>query len=221
MKVNAWEELAEWLNREGMECYAELIWGAPGETVESFLAGYDRLANYATRVAAYPLLLLPNTEYSKNKAKYGLVTVRGNKDDFEYVLSHNTMTPQDNQLIHRFLFWSRLTAENPMLRSVWTALRLLGGITQSTAVMSMVKWFSNTDEPSARPLQELLARSFTDPDALGAARGRRDPGGDGVHVLNRAGCTSSGFRRGAPAGSAPGRRTTSSGPRTGTARPAC
>jgi radical SAM superfamily enzyme YgiQ (UPF0313 family) len=169
MKVNAWEELAEWLNREGMECYAELIWGAPGETVESFLAGYDRLANYATRVAAYPLLLLPNTEYSENKSKYGLVTVRGNKDDFEYVLSHNTMTPKDNQLIHRFLFWSRLTAENPVLRSVWTGLRLLGGITQSTAIMSMVKWFSSTEEPSARPLQELLARSFTDPDALGPA----------------------------------------------------
>lgn len=169
MKVNAWEELAEWLNQEGMECYAELIWGAPGETVESFMEGYDKLAQYATRVAAYPLLLLPNTEYSENKEKFGLVTVRGNKDDFEYVLSHNTMSPQDNQLMHRFLFWSRLTAENPVLRNIWTALRLLGGVSQSKAILSMVEWFSSTEEPSARPLQELLARSFTDPDALGPA----------------------------------------------------
>jgi radical SAM superfamily enzyme YgiQ (UPF0313 family) len=169
MKVNAWEELAEWLNQEGMECYAELIWGAPGETVESFMEGYDRLANYVTRVAAYPLLLLPNTEYSENKEKFGLVTVRGDKDDFEYVLSHKTMTPQDNQLIHRFLFWSRLTAENPVFRNIWTALRLLGDVTQSQAIRSMVEWFSTTDEPSAEPLQTLLSRSFTDPDALGPA----------------------------------------------------
>lgn len=169
MKVNDWEELAEWLNQEGLECYAELIWGAPGETVESFMEGYDRLARYVTRVAAYPLLLLPNTEYSEDKQKFGLVTVRGDQDDFEYVLSHNTMSPQDNQLIHRFLFWSRLTAENPVLRSTWTGLRLLGGVTQSQAIRSMAEWFATTPEPTAAPIQALLARSFTDPDALGPA----------------------------------------------------
>jgi radical SAM superfamily enzyme YgiQ (UPF0313 family) len=169
MKVNDWEELAEWLNREGLECYAELIWGAPGETVESFMEGYDRLAQYVTRVAAYPLLLLPNTEYSEDKQKFGLVTVRGDQDDFEYVLSHDTMSPQDNQLIHRFLFWSRLTAENPVLRNTWTGLRLLGGVTQSQAIRSMAEWFAATTEPTAAPIQALLARSFTDPDALGPA----------------------------------------------------
>jgi radical SAM C-methyltransferase len=169
MKVNAWEELAEWLNQEGMECYAELIWGAPGETVESFMEGYDKLAQYVTRVAAYPLLLLPNTEYSEDKKKFGLVTVRGDRDDFEYVLSHKTMTPQDNQLIHRFLFWSRLTAENPVLRNIWIALRVLGGVTQSQAIRSMAEWFTTTGEPTAAPLQALLSRSFTDPDALGPA----------------------------------------------------
>ncbi len=169
MKVNAWEELAQWLNHEGMECYAELIWGAPGETVESFMEGYDKLSQYVTRVAAYPLLLLPNTEYSEDKEKFGLVTVRGDRDDFEYVLAHKTMTPQDNQLIHRFLFWSRLTAENPVFRNMWTGLRFLGGVTQSQALRSMVEWFSTTEEPTAAPLQALLSRSFTDPDALGPA----------------------------------------------------
>ncbi|MEU0336045.1 KedN5 family methylcobalamin-dependent radical SAM C-methyltransferase [Streptomyces sp. NPDC006193] len=169
MKVNSWEELAEWLNKEGMECYAELIWGAPGETVESFMEGYDRLAKYVTRVATYPMLLLPNTDYSENKEKYGLVTVRGDKDDFEYLLSHKTMTPQDNELIHRFLFWSRLTAENPVFRNLWPALRLLGGITQSQAIRSMVDWFAATDDPDAQVLQHQLKRYFTDVDAMGPA----------------------------------------------------
>ncbi|MFI6346461.1 KedN5 family methylcobalamin-dependent radical SAM C-methyltransferase [Streptomyces sp. NPDC050560] len=169
MKVNSWEELAEWLNKEGMECYAELIWGAPGETVESFMNGYDRLAKYVTRVATYPMLLLPNTEYSENKEKYGLLTVRGDQDDFEYLLKHQTMTPQDNELIHRFLFFSRLTAENPVFRSLWTALRVLGGVTQSQAIRSMIDWFGATQDPEAEPIQDLLARSFTNVDALGPA----------------------------------------------------
>ncbi|MFE3323225.1 KedN5 family methylcobalamin-dependent radical SAM C-methyltransferase [Streptomyces sp. NPDC059176] len=169
MKVNSWEELAEWLNKEGMECYAELIWGAPGETVESFMKGYDRLARYVTRVATYPMLLLPNTEYSENKEKFGLVTVRGDNDDFEYLLSHQTMTPQDNELIHRFLFFSRLTAENPVFRNLWPVLRVLGGITQSQAIRSMIEWFGQTEDPDAGPIQELLNRSFTNVDALGPA----------------------------------------------------
>ena len=36
------EDLVRWLDREGLDCYAELIWGAPGETVDSFMSGYDR-----------------------------------------------------------------------------------------------------------------------------------------------------------------------------------
>jgi radical SAM superfamily enzyme YgiQ (UPF0313 family) len=32
MKINQWRELAEWLAAEGLDAYAELIWGAPGET---------------------------------------------------------------------------------------------------------------------------------------------------------------------------------------------
>ena len=61
MKVNDWHDLVEWLEGEGLDCYAEIIWGSPGETVESFLAGYDRLAEHVSRIAMYPLLLLPNT----------------------------------------------------------------------------------------------------------------------------------------------------------------
>ncbi len=61
MRLNDWEELVHWLRGEGLDCYAELIWGAPGETPQSFYEGYDRLAKHMTRIAAYPLLLLPNT----------------------------------------------------------------------------------------------------------------------------------------------------------------
>ncbi|GGV57801.1 radical SAM protein [Streptomyces spectabilis] len=67
IKLNRWEELVTWLRGEGLECYAELIWGSPGETVESFMEGYDRLSRDVSRIAVYSMLLLPNTDYMDKK----------------------------------------------------------------------------------------------------------------------------------------------------------
>ncbi|MCK2239289.1 MULTISPECIES: KedN5 family methylcobalamin-dependent radical SAM C-methyltransferase [unclassified Crossiella] len=167
MKVNDWESLAEWLGKEGMACYAELIWGAPGETVESFMEGYDRLANHVSRVAVYPMLILPNTAYAEKRAEHGLITVRGNNDDFMYLIAHNTMTPQDNRYMHRFIFFSRLVAENPVFRFLWGPLRELGGITQSETIRSLIDWFERSTHPAAEPFQHGLNSSFTDSDVLG------------------------------------------------------
>jgi radical SAM superfamily enzyme YgiQ (UPF0313 family) len=166
MKVNDWESLAERLGQEGLDCYAELIWGAPGETIESFMKGYDRLANHVSRVAVYPMLILPNTTYHDERERFGLVTVRGNTDDFEYLLSHDTMSPRDNQYMHRFIFVSRLVAENPVFRHIWGPLRTLGGITQSELIRSLMDWFENDPHPGAEPFRSGMVNSFTDSDVL-------------------------------------------------------
>ncbi|WP_189214319.1 KedN5 family methylcobalamin-dependent radical SAM C-methyltransferase [Actinokineospora fastidiosa] len=166
MKVNDWESLAEWLGKEGLDCYAELIWGAPGETIETFMKGYDRLANHVSRVAVYPMLILPNTSYHTDRERFGMVTVRGNTDDFEYLLSHDTMSPRDNQYMHRFIFVSRLIAENPVLRFVWAPLRTLGGITQSELIRSLMEWFETDQHPIAEPFRTGMVNSFTDSDVL-------------------------------------------------------
>jgi radical SAM superfamily enzyme YgiQ (UPF0313 family) len=156
MKVNDWEDLVAWLNKEQLECYAELIWGAPGETIESFLTGYDRLSQHVSRIAVYPILLLPNTEYSEKKKEYGIVSVRGDRDDFEYVLAHNTMTFEDNQAMQRFLFWSRVLADAAILRHTFRALRKLGGVTQSQTLRAMDAWLSKTEDPDAVKLREMV-----------------------------------------------------------------
>ncbi len=166
MKVNDWEDLASWLAFEGLDCYAELIWGAPGETVESFMKGYDRLAQHVSRVAVYPMLVLPNTVYHQDKKRFGLVTVRGNTDDFEYLISHDTMSASDNSYMHRFIFVSRLVAENPVFRYLWTPLRLLGGVTQSEAIRSLMEWFATDDDPACEPFRTGMNNSFNDSDVL-------------------------------------------------------
>lgn len=169
MKVNEWEDLAVWLDQQGLDVYAELIWGAPGETVGSFMRGYDKLARRVSRIATYPMLLLPNTDYMEKKAEYGIVSVRGETDDFEYVLAHNTMTFADNRQMRRFLFWARVVAENAVLRHSWIAARELAGITQSQVLTNLDEWISKTDDPAAAPLREAQAKAIGGTAEIGGA----------------------------------------------------
>nr|WP_063779289.1 KedN5 family methylcobalamin-dependent radical SAM C-methyltransferase [Kibdelosporangium sp. MJ126-NF4]CEL17398.1 Radical SAM domain protein [Kibdelosporangium sp. MJ126-NF4]CTQ91374.1 Radical SAM domain protein [Kibdelosporangium sp. MJ126-NF4] len=169
MKVNAWEELAAWLNQEGLDCYAELIWGAPGETVQSFMDGYDRLSRHVSRIAVYPLHLLPNTDYSEKKSEYGIMSVRGNVDDFEYILSNNTMSFADNRLMKRFLFWTRVMAENAVLRHTWIGVRELSTTSQSQVLMNLDEWIQSTDDEAAEPLRICVAEAENSDTAYGDA----------------------------------------------------
>ncbi|MEU2853638.1 KedN5 family methylcobalamin-dependent radical SAM C-methyltransferase [Streptomyces syringium] len=169
MKINAWQDLTERLSADGMDIYAELIWGAPGETPESFLEGYDALAQHVSRIAAYPLILLPNTDYVERKSLYGFVTVRGDRDDFEYVLANKDMTLQQNLEMQRFLFWARLLAENLVLRRVFPALRAAGGVRQSQVILSVADHIEAQPTVGARLLRGAAAGSTADPDSLSSA----------------------------------------------------
>ncbi|WJK42563.1 KedN5 family methylcobalamin-dependent radical SAM C-methyltransferase [Solwaraspora sp. WMMA2056] len=177
MKVNDWEDLTTWLAGEGLDCYAELIWGAPGETIESFMDGYDRLAEHMSRIAVYPMLLLPNTDYFEKKEQFGIKSVRGDHDDFEYILAHETMTFAENQHMQKFLFWARVIAENAVLRHIWAPLRRLAGLPQSKVLLNLEGWIAAADDPAADFLRgaqaklgtdglgEAIKFMFTDPDA--------------------------------------------------------
>lgn len=157
MKLNDWRDLASWLRQEGFDLYAELIWGAPGETYDTFLAGYDLLAEHVSRIATYPHLILPNTDYSEKRDQFGFVTWRDIHDDFEYVLAHRTMSIADNQRMHRFLFWARTCAEHMVFRNVWRPLRKLAGISQSQVLLSLDRWIDEQPEPAAAALVRCRA----------------------------------------------------------------
>lgn len=161
MRVNEWESLVNWLDEQGLECYAEMIWGAPGDTFTLFLEGYDRLARRVPRIATYPLLLIPNTAYTANREEYGFVTIRGEYDDFEYVIANKDFTIEENRRMQQFLLWARGIPEHHVLRSIWAPLRELTDITQSQVLLSMADWFKACEDPIADGLtlkQELLLR---------------------------------------------------------------
>lgn len=169
MKVNEWENLVDWLGREGLDCYAELIWGAPGETVADFMAGYDRLSRKVTRIAIYPMLMLPNTDYMDRRDEFGIRSVRGDHDDFEYVLAHNTMSFAENRTMQRFVFWARVIAENAVLRYCWHPLRHFAGLSQSAVLNSIDDWVAATQDPTALPLRGWLASAVGGTASYGAA----------------------------------------------------
>lgn len=152
MKVNDWEDLAGWLNDHGLDSYVELIWGIPGETSESFLAGYNKLALKASRVAVYSHLILPNTEFYENRDRYGLVLIRGADDDFEYVLQHESMSFAENQRMHSFLFWARVIGEHRILRHIWKPVHEFSGIEPSTILWSIDEFMSHHTDPLAQNL---------------------------------------------------------------------
>jgi radical SAM C-methyltransferase len=171
MKLNEWQELAHWLAEHRLDCYAELIWGVPGETTESFLEGYDQLASYVSRIAVYPHLVMPNTDFSRDRQEHGFVLLRGDKDDFEYVLAHRSMSIEDNQRMHRFLFWARVVAENQVLRWIWTPLRQLCGIPQSQVLFSLDQWFERQTDPVSQGLIACRAEMVDNLDASRVTRG--------------------------------------------------
>ncbi|QNP68207.1 KedN5 family methylcobalamin-dependent radical SAM C-methyltransferase [Streptomyces roseirectus] len=155
MKLNDWESLVAWLTEHGITPYLELIWGAPGETVASFLDGYDRAAQHTPFIAVHPLMLLPNTEYHDKREQHGLVTVRGEQDDFDYVLSHKTMTLADNERMLRFICWNRVLARSLFLHNIWVALRGLAGIPQSQVLLSFSDWIEKSEDHEARELHAV------------------------------------------------------------------
>jgi radical SAM C-methyltransferase len=171
MKVNDWRELAAWLKGQGLACYSELIWGTPGETCESFLEGYSQLSEHVSRIAVYPLLIMPNTDYSEKRKEHGFVLLRGERDDFEYVVSNRTMTFEDNKRMHQFIFWARVVAENQIFRYIWAPLRMLEGIGQVEVLQSLDRWFAAQTDSISKGLISCRAEMVDNLDASRVTRG--------------------------------------------------
>ncbi|WP_321379952.1 KedN5 family methylcobalamin-dependent radical SAM C-methyltransferase [Rhizobium sp.] len=169
MGINEWKDLVLWLRQNEMDVYAELIWGAPGETFRSFIEGYDEMARFVSRIATYPMLLLPNTEFGDKKKEYGFKTIKGQNDDFDYVLQSDVANLEEHRKAWRFLFWARLLTENLVMRNLWVAALRLENISQSQMIISFADFVDGCEHPAAEVLRDLAAKSVADPDSLAPA----------------------------------------------------
>lgn len=181
MAINEFEDLCEWLQKEGLGSYAEMIWGLPGDTCDSFLDAYDRIARFVPRIATYSNLLLPNTAYDREREEHRFVTIRGQDYDFECVLTHTTMTLNDNRHMHAFMFWARIIAEFMFFRHLWLPLREVCGLSQSKILIELDDWIgSHANHASAAALLRCRNEVVSNLDASRTGRPIRilyqDPG---------------------------------------------
>lgn len=171
MAINKFEDLCEWLQKEGLGSYAEMIWGLPGETCDSFLNAYDRIARFVPRIATYSNLLLPNTAYDRERGEHRFVTIRGQDYDFECVLTHTTMTLDDNRRMHAFMFWARIIAEFMFFRHVWTPLHQVCALSQSKVLVDLDSWIgTQANHPSAAALLSCRNEVVSNLDASRTGR---------------------------------------------------
>jgi len=87
----------------GIATYTDLIWGLPGETLDSYLAGAEEVLAAGGSPVVYPLLLLNNTDYTREsfRAEHD-VQVRRMPCDVtnpalvaDVVTGHASMSPDD------------------------------------------------------------------------------------------------------------------------------
>lgn len=121
----SWEYLTfvkERTEKAGINYFIELIWGLPGETVESFIININRLSALTKRFAVYPLVVLPKSKIIEDKKKYKLQTLKESDNDFEYVVSNYSLSQEENFQFSKYVFWIRILSENMIFRFVWNVV---------------------------------------------------------------------------------------------------
>ncbi|WP_037604483.1 B12-binding domain-containing radical SAM protein [Streptacidiphilus rugosus] len=152
--------------------YTDLIWGLPGETHESYLAGAEEVLTAGGSPVIYPLLLLNNTEYSREsfQDKHKLTTrwmpadITNPELVAEVVVAHDTMTTEE--WVDGMAFRVSMTLFQKIL--LRCALRVLHMTTGVRMVELCDQLWSFLLEDCADPFLRAVARNV--------AAGYREPG---------------------------------------------
>jgi len=98
--------LTEFMNREGINSYAEYIWPLPGETLDSFKTGIAKLCRANSHVIfVYPFTFTNNIGMERYKLEYGIETVASEipYSEDEFVIKTNEVSYEDNRNGCRFV----------------------------------------------------------------------------------------------------------------------
>jgi hypothetical protein len=107
IKLGAYESLQNRLNENGVSSYIELIWPLPGETLQSFRLGIEKLCEReAAHIIAYPHMLLHNTPMYTQRQEHGLVTrvLEDTHAEAELVVGTADVPAEDFKLGLRFFY---------------------------------------------------------------------------------------------------------------------
>ncbi|HEX4222214.1 MAG TPA: radical SAM protein [Pseudonocardiaceae bacterium] len=151
--------------------YTDLIWGLPGETFDSYLNGIEEVLSAGGSPVIYPLLLLNNTEYSREsfRDKHTLTTrwmpgdVTNPELIADVVVGHDTMSTQD--WVRGMEFRGGMTLFQKIL--LRCALRMIHATTGVRMVELCQRLWSFLLNDCADPFMRAVARnvavSYQDP----------------------------------------------------------
>ncbi len=96
---NDYISLTDFMNKEGIDSYAEYIWPLPGETLDSFKTGIAKLCRANAHVIfVYPFTFTNNIGMEKHKLEYGIETTVSETpySEDEFVIKTNEVSYADN-----------------------------------------------------------------------------------------------------------------------------
>ncbi|MBF0300493.1 MAG: B12-binding domain-containing radical SAM protein, partial [Oligoflexia bacterium] len=91
------ENFIDKCKEKNISTYAELIWGLPGENLQSFYDGYNKVRTTVSQVSIYPLYILPNSHFYRNKKEFNIISSKLFLDqDWEIALQSFSYNIQDH-----------------------------------------------------------------------------------------------------------------------------
>lgn len=100
MNSNDYEPIAKSMSAQGVPIAAELIWGLPGDNLQSFESNLDKLLATFPNINIFGYTLLPGTEFYERREEYQIeaVPVAGyGKAKGEYVLGSHSFTRAEGE----------------------------------------------------------------------------------------------------------------------------
>lgn len=146
-----WEHLLYVKNRTeklGIDFFIELIWGLPGETVETFVTNINKLSVLTKRFAVYPLVVLPKSKIVEDRDKYELQTIKESDNDFEYVISNYSLSQTENFQFTKYIFWIRILSENMLFRCIWDVVQGILGYSFFDVIRVFADYLITCDKDS-------------------------------------------------------------------------
>jgi radical SAM superfamily enzyme YgiQ (UPF0313 family) len=107
VKTKAYVAMQRYMNEVGISSHVELIWPLPGETLETFILGVDRLCKLgADLFYCHPLFLINNVAMNQHREAYGLVAVPSTDpgSEAEVVVATKEVSRADCLAGWRFMF---------------------------------------------------------------------------------------------------------------------
>jgi Radical SAM superfamily len=174
IRVDNFRKLQAEFRDLGIPTYTDLIWGMPGETYESFLAGTEEVLTAGGAPIIFPLLLLNNTDYTREKFRQDQkIVVRHLPVDVsdpeltgDTVVSHATMTEQEwlRGLEFRFCLY---LFQKSLLRCTLRLLHASGGV-RMVDLCDLLRdfLFDREHDPVAGAIARNYRESWVQPERM-------------------------------------------------------